>query len=84
MSRLIFFRETAAIAKAAEPKIEANLSSIVVVGVIILALLSLAIILYAMGQSDGGRAIIDLALLFFGWATGRATGEKAGLGRKNK
>ena len=75
---LIFFRRVASIEKAAEAQVEANLKGVVIVGLLLLALIGFAILLYVKNQAEAGRLVIDLAAAFFGWATGRAVGEKAG------
>ena len=51
------------------------------VGLVILCLVAFAVILYVTGNDEAGRVVIDLAVLFFGWATGRKTGETAGIKR---
>lgn len=75
---LIFFRRVSSIEKAAGAQVEANLKGVVIVGLLLLALIGLAILLYVNNQPEAGRIVIDLAVGFFGWATGTALGEKAG------
>lgn len=51
------------------------------VGLVILLLVAFAVILYVTRNGEAGRVVIDLAVLFFGWATGRKIGETAGIKR---
>lgn len=76
MAKLMFVRQVASIEKTA--KLETNGKTVLLVGILLLALLGVAIFLYAKNQPDAGRLVIDLALGFFGWATGRVSGEHAG------
>lgn len=52
-------------------------------GILLLSFLGAAIFLYTKNQPDAGRLVIDLAIGFFGWATGRALGERAGATAKH-
>ncbi len=79
MAGLIFVRRIASVEKAATDKTETNLRAVVIVGILIIAFLGVAVFLYVEHQPEAGRLIIDLALAFFGWATGRAVGEKVGV-----
>ena len=83
MAKLIFIRRVPSMdmEKAEGTELKANIKTVTVVGVLLLAFLGASIFLYTKDQPDAGRVIIDLTLAFFGWATGRATGEIASLPR---
>lgn len=74
-NNVMFWRGKAGMEKAAA--IEPNFKTIVIVGLLILALLGVAIFLYTRDLAQEARLVIDLAVAFFGWAAGRAQGEKA-------
>ena len=76
MAKLMFVRRVASMKKTA--KLETNSKTVFLVGLLLLALLGVAIFLYAKNEPDAGRLVIDLTFGFFGWATGRALGEHAG------
>jgi hypothetical protein len=79
MGKLLFAREVADIEKKISAKAEVSPKVIVLVGVLTLAFLAVAITLFAMKQPEAGRIVIDLAVAFLAWSSGRASGEKAGL-----
>lgn len=79
MSKLLFTREVANIHKQAKQKVEMPTSAIALIGGLTLAFVAAALILYVMKQPDVGRAVVDLAVAFLAWSSGRASGEKAGL-----
>jgi hypothetical protein len=79
MPNLLFVRPAANIEKAEHKRAVPKVNSVVIVGVFIIALVAAAIVLYGMNQPDGARLVIDLAVAFFAWSTGRAMGEKAGV-----
>lgn len=76
MAKLMFIRQVASMEKTA--KLETNGKTVFLVGTLLLIFLGAAIFLYTKNQPDAGRLVIDLAIGFFGWATGRALGERAG------
>jgi hypothetical protein len=78
MSQLLFVRKAPQIELEA-PKVEYKKSAIIVVGVLTLAFVGMSIALYAMKQPEAGRLVLDLALTFLAWSTGKAVGEKAGV-----
>ena len=79
MSKLMFVELAPAITKAAGADARYKLAAIGVVGGIVVLLIGLAVVLYINKQPEPGRLVIDVAIAFFSWATGRAVGEKAGV-----
>jgi hypothetical protein len=82
MSKLLFVELVPEIAKAAGAAARFKLASIAVVGGLVVMLVGLAVILYINNQAEPGRLVIDVAIAFFSWATGRAVGEKAGVKKR--
>jgi len=79
METLWFVRVEAEIEKKAGKKARVKTSAAVGIGLITVALVGLAVTLYAMKQPEPGRLVIDLAIAFLSWTTGRTIGEKAGV-----
>jgi len=76
---LLFAKRVPQVEKASGRKAESKGSAVALVGIVTCVLIGLAVALYAMKQTEPARLVIDVALAFFAWSTGRSTGEKAGL-----
>jgi uncharacterized membrane protein len=82
MPKLWFVEEEISIEKAARKRGKIKMMSILAVGTITVLLVAAAIALYAMNYPDSGRLVIDLAIVFLAWGTGRTTGELAGIANR--
>jgi hypothetical protein len=79
MGKLFFARAVADIHKQKNLKAEVRPPVIALVGGLTLAFVAAAVALFAMKQPEAGRLVVDLAVAFLAWSSGRASGEKAGL-----
>ncbi len=82
MPKLLFVREVPDFEKEGRRKTQVKLSAVAAVGLLTMGLIGASIALYAMHQPEPGRAVIDVAVAFFAWSTGRTAGEKAGIERR--
>jgi hypothetical protein len=81
MADLLFMELAPQIEKEAGGRAKLKVGPVATVGIFLLLLLGVVIALYAMKQAEAARLVLDLAIAFFTWCTGRAVGEKAGLER---
>ena len=79
MATLWFVRQVPQVEKASSRTTEIKGSAIALIGGMTAVLVGLAIALYAMNQPEPARLVIDLAIGFFAWSSGRTAGEKAGI-----
>ena len=81
MPTLWFVEEEPSIELAVRRKGRIKTSAVLVVGAITIILVGAAVVLYVLKQPDAGRLVIDVALAFFTWSSGRTIGELAGMGK---
>jgi hypothetical protein len=83
-TELFITKPVAGVEKAAGVKVKVEKPKVVAIGVILCVLVGLAVLLYAINQADAGRLVIDLAVAFLGFVSGRGLGEAAGLKRAGR
>ena len=81
MRKLWFVQEVPSIELAARRKGKIKTSAVLVVGMITVLLVGAAIALFILKQPEAGRLVIDVALAFFSWSSGRTIGELAGVAK---